>query len=52
MNELVKSIKPLIKVVFGDIKDSFGMCLKTENCYIKIFVEISEKVWENVWNFV
>ena len=62
MNELVKSIKPLMfeciikwsvkinKIVFGDIKGSFDMCLKTENCYLKIFVEIcvGEKVWKCV----
>ena len=30
------------------------MCLKTENYYLKIFVEIcvGEKVCENVWNVV
>ena len=30
------------------------MCLKTENCYLKIFVEIrvGEKVCKNAWNVV
>ena len=30
------------------------MCLKTENCCLKIFVEIrvGEKVCENAWNVV
>ena len=30
------------------------MCLKTENCCLKTFVEIyvSEKMYENAWNIV
>ena len=41
-------------IMLGSLGAVWYMCLKTENCCLKTFVEIrvGEKVYENAWNVV